>query len=246
MTYYKKYQKYKQKYVNLKLSMKGGMSLINEAELKYRALIVRSGGGDIYRVYYNDELYTYKKITPSLLKDTISNLETLDTQFRSMSRFPNLIVPLHLVKEGDIVVGYLMRFLSDYQTLGKIVHRLDINRFMKILNKICDGFLNMYSCGVTPCPEHSENIMVNDENDVVFIDLDDIIKCAGNNQQTTLAQLNIIFINLPYGLRQNVNFRKMFDINIESGDIRLKLEFETVAQLKEKIARVAADMRISL
>ena len=244
INYYEKYLKYKQKYVNLSLSMKGGMPSINETELTNWNLITKSGGGDIYRIYYKDIIYTYKKINPVILEDTIKNLQTLDDHFRRMSEYPNLIVPLYLVKDGETIVGYLMRFLSDYKNLDSIINELDINRFMIILNNICDVFLNMYACDVVPCPEHANNIMVNDENDVVFIDLDDILKCAANNQKDTLAQLNLIFMNLPNKIVTNANFRRIFDIY--GGDPRLKLEFDTVAGLKKRIIEIAAGMGLLL
>ena len=246
INYYEKYLKYKQKYLNLQLSMKGGMPSINETELTNWQLITRSGGGDIYRIYYMDMIYTYKKITPRILEETIENLQTLDDQFRRMSYFPNLIVPLYLVKDGEAIVGYLMRFLNNYKNLDSITHQLDINRFMIILNNICDGFLNMYACDVVPCPEHGNNIMVNDENEVVFIDLDDILKCAANNEKDTLAQLNIIFMNLPKKIVENVNFLRLFDIDIVSGDHKLKIEFDTVAGLKKRITEIAVGMGLLL
>jgi hypothetical protein len=244
MNYIEKYIKYKKKYLNLKYKMQGGaIESIDESELSDVVLITSSGGGDIYRAKYKEIIYAYKKINERELEHILKNLREIDDKIVAMSRFPNLIVPLFMVKNGDKVNGYLMRLLDGYSTLGDIVSSLDINRFIKILNKICDGFINMYSCGVVPCPEHSENIMVNDVNDVVFIDLDDVVKCNGNDQQTTLNQLNIIFMNVPLILTRNVHFRKIFNVNAY-GDVELK-RF-TPQTLKSTIVRIGEELRIEL
>ena len=215
--------------------------IINESEMSNKHKITESGGGTLYSVTYNGNTYVYKQLkTPDEFQ--INYIKYKKGYFK-MSKFDNLASPLFIVKnEKDIIIGYLMKFLDNYNTLGEIIgsetntdsQKNEIN-FLKIFNGVINTFISADLSGIKPCPEHHNNIMISTdkEYDVVMIDLDDVDHCAEHTSQDNIGQLSSIFMDIHPRFHNSEIFKIFFEI--KSGDVKLLEKFNNIEEIKDEI-----------
>jgi hypothetical protein len=219
------------------------LKIINELLFTSKEKLIESGGGTLWRVNYNKKEYVYKEIKiGKTLDDFVINYNSHKKEYYNMTKYNNLACPLYLVNnKSNEICGYLMNFLNGYNTLNSQIleitnSNIEINEinFMKIFNGVINCFINIYNSGLTPCPEHGDNIMLDANYNVVMIDLDDIIKCKQNSAIDTIKQLNTIFINIHPNFYINDAFKTFF--KIKNRDIVIKEDsFSNIEDIKYQI-----------
>jgi len=209
------------------------LKTINKLLFTAEEVLFKSGGGTLSKVTYNRKEYVYKEITTGkTLTDFITNYTEHKNEYYNMTKYNNLACPLYLVNnERNEITGYLMNFLNGYKTLNNQIQEItnsnsEINEtnFMKAFNGVINCFINIYNSGLTPCPEHGDNIMLDNNYNVVMIDLDDIIKCKQNSAIDTIKQLNTIFINIHPNFYTNNAYKTFFKSDNDIQDIFTNIE----------------------
>jgi len=215
------------------------LKIINELLFTSKKKFEESGGGTLWRVNYNGKEYVYKKIKiGKTLDDFVINYNSHKKEYYNMTKYNNLACPLYLVNnESNNICGYLMNFLNGYKTLDNQIgiitnSNIEINEinFMKIFNGVINCFINIYNSGLTPCPEHGNNIMLDANYNVVMIDLDDIIKCEQNSPIDTIKQLNIIFTKIHPNFYTNNAYKTFF-----KSDNDIQNRFSNIKDIKYQI-----------
>ena len=169
------------------------LKIINELLFTSKEKLMESGGGTLWRVNYNGKEYVYKEIKiGKTLDDFVINYNSHKKEYYNMTKYNNLAYPLYLVNnESNNICGYLMNFFNGYNTLNSQIFEItnsniEINEinFMKIFNGVINCFINIYNSGLTPCPEHGENIMLDAKyNVVMYVDRLKFQACSNNSER---------------------------------------------------------------
>lgn len=203
------------------------LPVIKQSELKNKQLLVDGGvrGNKIYSAVYKSQIIIYKKVNLDVNK-TFSTLKQHAAKFYHMKKSKYLAPPLAIVvNSSNTKIGYTMTFLKGYETLENMCLQNKINaNLTPYIKGIVRGMRDVSDVGLTPCPEHGKNIMVNtkNHNDIVTVDLDDIVKCKGNNERQTLEQLEFIFNSCG---NNRLNFKKYF-VRDNDGMFRLHPKYQ--------------------
>lgn len=198
-----------------------------------KQLIVKSGGGDIYKVTYNNRTYVYKEIKQDINK-IIRNLNKYSENYKKMSASNYLASPIHIISRGTNIVGYTMPYLQNHKSMAKLGTNINKNNSLVILRKIILGFIDIKNSGMMPCPEHGDNILIDlNNNDLKIIDLDDIEKCNGQSEREILEQLNLIFDNVD---KSDPTIKFFFDFD-NFNELHIKPKYTTFQSVLNDINR---------
>lgn len=151
------------------------MKQIFESELlKFEESLRVGSCADIFKCYYNGNIYAYKKF--HVPDDLLNNLHRIKNL--SQLKINGSLLPIYLVSDKDNLTAYLTKWGSD-ASLDQIIDNVKYDIKLEILKNLKNNLLELHNHNIIHGDIHFGNVLVDiNNNSTHIIDFDN---CAYDN-----------------------------------------------------------------
>ena len=198
----------------------------------------------LVKIQNEDDTYLLKIISSDYKYEFIKNMNEYDTEYGKLKNMKNLLAPQYLFKDDDLILGYILIFnenlvsLDDY--LENSENQIDETVFLKIVNGICECYINILRCGMKPCVKNNNVMIINSDNKInIFLTgMDGLINCYYDIEEETVRDITklINVDKLSREVKSSYCFKRIF--NLTDGGLSLKKSIVSVGGLIELIKKI--------